>query len=477
MDKEDRYGMFRNVMLLSATNVLVMALTVITKPVLARLVGPAEYGIFALTLGTANLLQGFILSFHQAGFDFYTPNAGKNARRLLYSELVAVVATLALLAVPLWLFFKPVSSLDDTQFLLVMAAAGIIAAMNIVTFFYRATEDFKRMSLIMAGFGLLSTIAVLAAGYFARSGLVAFAVRTYLVAGLVTVAAIIAIRYTGWALADIRRFFAYSLPLALSNIMTSLISMVDRYFLAAMVSISAVGSYDVAYTIATAGLGFSSALNHVLFPKMRRNIQKISDYASKSALVLTLLLSVLSLGLFYYSDIIVNLVLGAGYRGSEGIVKIICLSVPLTGIYGIMGSALLNLSKQKVVGLLVVFQAAVFILLNALLVPRFAGEGSALALLATTAAVTVAATAYFAVRQGCALRRTALVYALFLCAALPFFAFPQRFDFAVKTAAVLAFLAATFLLNRDVYFEALDGVKRISHGMRERLANFKLGYS
>ncbi|MFA4946813.1 MAG: polysaccharide biosynthesis C-terminal domain-containing protein [Candidatus Micrarchaeia archaeon] len=467
---DDNYALFRDATIMSASTALVIGLSFISKPLLARLLGPDGYGTFALLLGTAVFIQAAVLSFIQNGFDYHAPRNVRKINSLFYSEALGTLALFLLAAAPAYFLLQPASGLTPLQFGFAFASAAAIALFNLCLFYYRAKQDFKRMALLNSAFALTGFAVVLAAAFATGDGTTVFLCRAFATAGIALLVIAFAIPRARASLAWIKKFVSFSLPLVIPGVVIPLSSIVDRYSLASLASVAAAGVYDISYSLATVALTFSSALTTVLAPKISANRDKAPVFLSKTSLVLTLVLCACSIAMFYYSDLVSNLVLGPGYASSNEILRLISLAVPIMGLSGVCVTTLVMTKNPRLAALVTTVQVVLFAALNWALVPTYQGTGAALALLLSNIVITTILIWHLekTVHKGIFLQ-SGKNYVVFLVACAPFLLAPQLFGFALKTCVILAFYAFLYQTNKTTARELARNAFRILAACRARI--------
>ncbi len=259
-----------------------------------------------------------------------------------------------------------------------------------------------------------------------------------------------------------KQLFDYSLPLGLASLISAFIAVVDRYVIAAFYNTAEVGFYDVSYSFAFAVLPLSSALLVTIAPKIIKNVSKLDAYYKRASVVNVVLLSGFALALFYYSDIIIFLLVGRAYiAGAVTPLKILALALPLMAIYGLNGSIFPSINKLRVGAFLSILLVFASIFFNFLLVPRLGSVGAAWANVLSYLVIVAIGLAYLIKNYRVSLGETFTQIILFLFFAGFYFLFAEKFGFIGKTAFYALFALLTVALQRKVVLEIIREFRKI----------------
>ncbi len=445
---------FKSALYVLAANAVVLLLSLLLRPLVARVLGPSEYGIFALVLSTATVLQAFILFSLNSGVLYYTARNPEKKREIVSSVLAFTVLSSILLFIPLqYVVLLLAPSLGPVGYAVSFLLSLALSFFTVSQAAQQGLQKFGEYSKYGIFSSLLAGLLTLALAVFMRDGALSALARAAAVFA-VSLAALSVLGAIGRPdLRALKKVLSYSSPLGVAGLVAAFIAVVDRYFLAAYRSTAEVGYYDISYAMVAAVLPFSSSLLTIMMPRVIQNQQNLGLYYKKLGQANTIILSAIGL-FFYYSDIIVTLLLGSPYQPAAFTFKIISFALPLMAFYGLNGASLDAVAKTKMSGLLASLLTVFSIIFNFLLVPRLGAVGAAFANFLTYVAVVSIGFCYLYGRRSVDLGPSLRQYAVFFVFAAAYFLFLEKGGFAVKTALYALFLAVSFAVNRPLVAEA-----------------------
>lgn len=456
----EKLAYLRNTGYVLAANLAVLGFGFISRTLVARLLGPEQYGKYALILTTASLMPVFLLfSLNIAVVYFAARSPSKKTLSALGGAAVLFV-TLASLAFALPTYLAAVWFFGDIG--LELVAVGYVLAICLSVYYVsqslqQGTQDFKGL----ATFNALSSFAagVLA---IALAGLTQDAVWVSVSRMAVTLAiGVVVIRSFGplinadWALT--KKLFAYVKPLALVSMLTISIGTVDRYLLQIYRSTVEVGQYDIANVLASMTIPFVTSALITMSPAIAKDEKKVTSYYDRIFSASMLALTVMATGVYYLSDFIVNLLLGDGFQGAIEPLKITALTLPAMALYSLNTTTLNSLNKTGITGKLNIILAVGLTAFNLALVPTFGALGAAWASFAVFYIVAAAGTTYFALRHGVTVA-PAWTQAFLLAGAIAAFHVVAPYGFLAKAAAASVFVAANVAINFKLTEEIISTV-------------------
>lgn len=447
-------------------NVIVLLIGFFSRPLIARFIGPDQYGIFALVFSTSTIISAVILLSLNSGVLYYAAKWNEDLKKvagLLSSSIFFLLALSVIFFVPLYFILSALApTLGSGGFFAAYALAFATSLFYVLQAAQQGLEKFEAYNATNVASAVLAGLASIAFAYWLKDAVVVVWVR---------VAASLLVAVVGlWLLGLLGKFskaaFApvlkYSLPLGVAAVFSSLIAVVDRYLIAAFYPASEVGFYDISYSLVTAILPFSVALLITMSPKVIKDISRLDAFYKRLSLVNLILLSAFALLLFYFSDIIIFVLLGKAYlAGAILPLKILSIALPLMAIYSLNGVVFTSINKPKITGILAVLLVVASIAFNFLLVPPMGGVGAAWANLCSYIIVAGIGLFYliknYQVTLGPMFKQL-LLFLLFL-PAYPLFL--EQLGFYAKAAFFAVFLLLTFILNREAVFEILREMKKL----------------
>lgn len=367
--------------------VTLMALSVYT-----RMLAPAEYGRYSLTIVVAMGVNAIVFQWLNLALGRFLPECETKAlrQRWISTAIYSWLGLSVLIIVAIWLL--PLSDWFST-FAIVFSMLGILA---VAQAWFDLALRFDNIALRPIRYGissLLKSVLALGLGYVALNfGLGVSGVLSALVFALI-ISTLLQKEY--WSSATLSRFdtaifrqmSAYGLPLTVTFLMTFMIDVCGRLFLSSYHGPEAVGVFSAAYEFVQYIVGTLLAVVHLAaFPLVVRLLdagseQKLSyQLAYNFDLVLAVSASVCA-GLAVCSAEIVTLLLGEAYReGAITIMPWVALALFLSVLKSYYFDYAFQLGKNTLLQLVTVISGAAATLIACfILVPSMSIKGAALA--------------------------------------------------------------------------------------------------
>ncbi|MBV8461897.1 MAG: oligosaccharide flippase family protein [Acidimicrobiales bacterium] len=382
----------RDSLYMVASSLQLLAGVVIT-PIMTRVLGLHQYGIFAADLAllyvlyyTANL--GLNVGIQRL---YSQPDGERRSRNLLAAALVIVVVmtTLVYVTGPLW---SPVLGFGafplSTQ--LTVVWSGLFAMSWICLAILRCNERLAVYSAVcflqaIAGIGIGTLVA-----YFhmrQATDVLFCAVVVQAAAVLLALATITPIWRGIFDFPTIGETLAFSLPILPLQLSTFVLSASDRIIIQRDLGPSATGRYQVAYTLGAIGVSLLTFLNLAWLPR----IFAISDRHTRAAVLaesrdgLYRLLVPVTIGMALGGPLVLRIWAPKSFDPA-GLVTVVVLvvasTIPVCTAF-VHSRLILSEGHSGYVALVTMAAALVNIDLNLALVPRMGINGSALATLIT----------------------------------------------------------------------------------------------
>ncbi len=482
----------------------------VTIPLLINGMGSDRFGLFNLLLVTVGYFSLFELGIGRAITKFVsealaTGDQKGELTRLLWSSFALLLA-LGLLAMILLIAFTPYlvkNILNVPPFLieegmtsllyvsfslpLMLTSAGVHGILE-------AQQRFDLINLIQIPFGIsnyLFPLLILLAG----SNNLSHAILSIVFARMVVLGASFWIcAYTlpeiksspRFSVADMKRVLTFGGWLTVSNIISPLMSYMDRFFIGAILTLTAVAYYVVPYTVATKLLLIVASLAMVLFPAFsysknqdREIYMRLYRRAIKY-IFLILVPVVLILAVFAYD--LLSLWMGAEFaRNSYAVLVILSLAVMVNSLANIPYTLIQAFGRPDITAKFHLVELLPYLALLWFFASRFGIAGVAAAWLARVSLDAVLLF-WFADRLlAIETRKQRSIYLLFILSLIPVAAYllilglstlaPGLAARAVMTAAIfmaLGLAAWKFLLEPDEKSFLLQGYGSLKN---------KLGFS
>jgi O-antigen/teichoic acid export membrane protein len=374
-------------------------------PIYTRYLSPSDYGILALLVTIEAVAKitfrwGVDTAFMRLYYDCTDPRARQRLASTIFFFLLATngICVVGCVAAANW-FSGVVFGSREYGILIALTVTNTFIGgfffipLHVLRIDQRAAQFVGITSARSAGTLVLRLVLVVAAGMGVRGIVVADIVMTTGVA----------VALTWWCAPLIRPVFsrrvlrevlAFGLPRIPHSLAQQVIGLSDRYFLNAYGTLRDVGIYSIGSTFGQAPKYFLAAFEYAWTPfflSAMREPDAKRIYSSVSTYIVGTL-TLLVAGLCAISPDIVRLATARQFHGAAAVIPWIALGAMFQGLY-IVGSIGIVITKQtKLYPLATGCAAAVSLLVNALLVPRFGFLGAAWAntiAYGTLAAVTV----------------------------------------------------------------------------------------
>ena len=384
--------------------VVAVALAFATTLVLARLLGPAGYGVFAFASAAVNLLTVLVMF----GMDnlvmreVAVGNAEQSARRLRGILRFGVVLTLLIAVLSAGLVHFGLTAAPDllapemiAALLVAVYALPFIALMRVVRAALRGIQrPVIATAPFLVGQPLIFFLAVLGAWLAVPELLTAQAAVTLQVGCYVLVAALsiglwLALKpeflSEGGSLIETGAWLRSALPLLLAAGASELARHTDRVMLGFLADAEAVGLYNVASRTAILVTFFLTALNVGLtpyvadrfakksLPEVQQGVTRLTRIAFAGSLALGLFLVI-------FADFVLAL-FGPEFVAGRRVLEILVASNLAAVFLGSVTAFLTMTHHERWAALGIGAGALLNIVLNLVLIPRYGMEGAAIATL------------------------------------------------------------------------------------------------
>ncbi|MGQ4276497.1 flippase [Pseudidiomarina sp. E22-M8] len=393
----------RNSSWLIFEKVTVMAMNLIVTLVLARQLGPEVFGQLSYVLAVITLVIPFSALGLNALIMRELVESPQHEQRVMTTALVlrGLGALVALLFICLWAYLLPSLAFQERLALVVIGAAASLQALQLVEHFFNAKVQIKYVVRLRTAVLLFSGVVKIAVAIYTQDMLLVaciFALE-YLLWGI-GYHWLYSKRGSGWRITEVSWKYGFGLLrqswwLMLSGIAAAVYLKIDQVMLGQMVDKSTVGIYAIAVRISEVWYFFATAIAASFFSMLlklraedpqgyQNQLQRLCDGLFISALVI-------AIGVTLVAPIAIPWLFGEDYAASATILMIHVWA----GLFVFMrelASKWLLAERLLAFSLLSHGIGAIFnIGLNLYLIPRYQGEGAAIATV-----VSYASAAYFA---------------------------------------------------------------------------------
>jgi O-antigen/teichoic acid export membrane protein len=441
-------------------NLVVLATGFIARPLIARLLGPTEYAVFALVLATGAALANYLFLSLNTGITYHVAREPKHAGDFVSTALAFLCGFSFLLLAPTYLFLRwAVPALGFEAFVASFALAFALSMFILFQSLQQGLGKFQGFGVANASLTLLAAALSLASASLFTDGAFAGLLRALAIL-VVSVAGLLYYKRFGRVTRNaFNKLWSYSRPLALAGLGSALIAVVDKYFIAAFAQLESVAPYDISLVLVTALLPFGVSLANVMMPSIARDSKKALSYYPRIAAANAAFLTLAGLTLYYYADVVINLLVGEAYLAEGvGILRVLALALPVMGFKNLNNLSFQGLGEPKRAAFYALSLVIVNVLLNSWLVPTQGALGAATATLLTYLIVLSASTLDLRSRVGVGVKQSVLQLILFAGFAAAYWLFDEP-GFVLKTLCLAAFAFATMAIQRKLVGELIETVK------------------
>lgn len=373
---------------------LISALSgIITLPVITKLLGAQNYGIWTQLLITLALISTIApLNLPYTLIRFLAGEKNKNEfQDGIWSVVTIILCISATISLSLIFFSSDISKFFNCPqiFIIILALIVIFDCINQVFFnVFRSLQQTGRYSIFfisqeLGKSGLI--ILTIYLGYGLFGALLSFLIIKII--GFLTMGGYI-IKIIGFKLPQFlktKKYFSFSLPTIIESISGWVIQSSDKYLIGLFLGTLFVGYYAPAYSISTFVMSFLIAPFSFLLPAVlskfydENKIDEVKNYL-KYSLKYFLMIAIPSVfGLSILSKQILTLFTttefaNAGYL----IMPIVALSLLAMGINAIIAQVILIIKKTKISGIIAIIAAVLNVGLNFIFIPKFGIMGAAI---------------------------------------------------------------------------------------------------
>jgi O-antigen/teichoic acid export membrane protein len=386
----------KDIGIIGLTELMIALKGLIVLPIVTKLLGPENYGIWAQLIITLSLITPIaILGLPYTLVRFLA--AEKNKKEIqdgVWSVFIIIFGVTILIALILLALSGSISSFLGGEKILVQILAFVIIleCLNQVYFnIFRAFQEVKRYSSFMI-FQAIGEVGLVSGTVLLGYGLLGAVLSLLIIRGVNFLAmSVLTIQRIGFKLPKflrIKEYLRFSLPTIPGNISNWIVQSSDRYLIGFFLGTLFVGYYVPAYVIGNSITFFIMPLIFVLPAVLSKfydenKINEVKIYLKYSLKYFLMIgipsvfgLSILSkqlLTIFSTSEIA---------QQSYHIVPFVALSILLFGIYAVTAQIISLKKKTKITGMIWMGAAFLNLGLNFVFIPRFGILGAAITTLA-----------------------------------------------------------------------------------------------
>ncbi len=381
-----------NIVLNGINTVTSILFPIITFPYVSRILMPEGIGIINFQYSIINIIT-FLTTLGIPTYAIKEIAKNRDDRILrdhIVFEIISLNALMCLLGyVAVFLIASYVPEIHGNAVLFYVLSLSILFTAIGVEWFYKGIEDFKYITIRAIAVRVLSTVFLFV---FVRKSSDLIAYGLVLVGSTVGnnlinfihLRTIVNIKSVNFRKLKLLRHVKPALQMFVIGLIINFYGQLNPVMLGFLSDDTAVGFYTAGTKITYIGVMLITSISPVLLPRCSHLLQKGETGAFRNvvekSLRLTIAFSVpVMVGLTILSSYVVIIFCGNDYLSS---IPVLCFSTPvvlLIGISNVLGIQILFPQDRTNIVMLSVFVGAVInVLLNILLIPRYAATGAAL---------------------------------------------------------------------------------------------------
>jgi O-antigen/teichoic acid export membrane protein len=474
--------LFSNAVALGAAQAVTMVTGVITAVILARVLGPASYGVIGFGVAVISyfgLAVNMGMDIHAVREIAKTPSQGLSIVKLVMSVRV-ILALIFITIVFVGSHYFGLS--EQVRTVLQIQCLGLFGVALTLDFFYQAEQRMRVAALRQAGAAVAGVIAVVLWVqdaddlYFAAS----VPISVHILSAIILCGFFLkSRRLMSGSQTRVARstFIKRSLPLVLIGILSTIYVNLDIVILGFLVDEAEVGFYVAATRVLTVAVIMPHLLYSVYFPALSKALgdeSAAADVAESFARILGFLGGAIGGVGVVLAPTLLLILFGQAYESAGvtlGILMVHVIFVHFTITYG---TPIVAWQCDKVYTLILVIGAVLNIVLNFVLIPEYGIEGAAWATLATQ--VTVWLGVMILARKAFNLWHLSIqlrALGVTLISALPVFLFGQSeagMDWITSLMTAAGYLLSYVLLSQLVGVIDLRKVRSLLPSAKEASA-------
>ena len=377
-----------NLIYQSFYEIIIIILPLLTSPYISRVLGAENLGIFSYTYSVAYYFQ----LFGMLGIKFYgnrkiaQTRDDQNKLNKTYSELLTIhifISLISFIAYGCYIFFF----VKEYQLYTAIQGLMVVATIFDVSWFFFGIEKFKlnvtrniiiKIITVLCIFvfvrekaDLWKYVVIMALGQAVGQSIMFFLTPKY-------------VKYTFPKLCDLKKHIKPLLILFIPVISTSIFKYMDKIMLGIIGNATELGYYDNAEKILNIPLSIVLAFGSVMLPKISNlvangNMEQCDKYMKMSIKYMLGLSIAMAAGMAGISHIFAPIFWGSEFERCAGLISILAVTLPFTTLSNIVRNQdLIPNNKDKQYTYAIIIGAAINLIINWLLIPKFQAYGVAI---------------------------------------------------------------------------------------------------
>lgn len=394
--------LFKNFTSLSLLQISNYLFPIITLPYLVRVLGPEKYGL----VNFATAFAAYFTIITDYGFNLSATQEisvnRENPNRI--SEIFSSVFTLKILLFAfssvifmIIILIVPIFKANSTLF--VVTFFSVLGTALFPLWLYQGMERMKYILIISVSVRLVTTILIFALvttekDFLKYAGLNTITQFLIGIIGLQFALNKFGIKYFLPTKTILKQQLKNGWNLFLSTVWINLYTTSNLFILGLFAPANVVGYYAAADKIRIAFQGVLSSMSQSVFPYVNKllseSYEKFINFNRKLFRIAAVIGAIISILIFLFAELLVNIILGQDYQQSILVLRIISwlpIIIFLSNVLGIQ--TMLPLNKQKSFSLILFIAAIINLTLSFILVPMYYEIGTAISVLSTETFVTI----------------------------------------------------------------------------------------
>ena len=375
----------KNIFSLSLAEVAKNGIVFFYNAYLARVILPEGFGIIAFAGSFLLYFQLLVnLGFNTVGIREIAKsheNINKYVNNILTVRTILAVISFGLLGIITYFLDKPL----EVKYVLLLSGFNLFSMALLTEWVYHGNERMEFLALrqvITSGLNLLGIVILV----HSRNDVIIATVVTVASTALNTIWMMaLYIKLYGkikisFDFKLIKEITKSSIPIAFVNFFATILNTLNIIMLSIFRSDSETGMYNAAYKFLLLAVLPMAIIQNAFFPVLSRaeTLEEKQRVTEKFSLLFFLMSSIVNIGFFTYSDLLMNTTFGNAYSTGTIIVQILMFTSMIMYISNTCTVPLVAWGKEKLVMYSVTAGGIVNIIINILLIPTYGTKGAAI---------------------------------------------------------------------------------------------------
>ena len=366
-------------------NIATKGLSIISLPVMTRLLSPADYGVVSIVTGYVVMLSPVLSLNLYTALGRYFFEQTDDFPEFFGTNTIITTLLLAAALVVTFLFSESLAGVLDVPANAVLFIVPLISVQLLTSYHeqvFQALEESRRVAVrqlvhAYTAFGL-SVLFVVLLGTDRYLGRLIGTLCAGVLVGLLVVRDLRPHWSPVFRLRSLRYAVNFGLPLLPYSLSTTILSQFDRIVMNVTFGSAATGAFSYASNIGMLMSLFVGSLMAAWTPRFFRNMAADNHEAvNRTGMAIFLVVVGASFGLMLFGREI-GLVLGArSFHADLGIVPVVVSGYVFSAVFSLFGMLIGHAKKTWVLSVVVLSAGVVNIILNARFVPEFGARGAA----------------------------------------------------------------------------------------------------